>query len=355
MRVNAPPRPRVLLADADAPRRAQLRAALAEDHVLLEAESAEDAIVALEEREPGLTLVAHDLPGAAGTEVVARVRDLHPLELVLVLSPQLSVDLCRAAMRAGAYDCLEHGAPLPEQIRAVGDVAARRLEEASRELRHAEDMARAAVRRHEHDAAARAARPAALAAWSAADVELRRRWLDLYAAAAPLAVDDPERARSVREIIDEIAVHPKPVDLWLGLHVHAFVAGRPAPQEGLARAREVLVEGLAVLAERGRPTGGVVREGGLPSALAGVGAAAGLPAWHKWTLPDGAEEWILVAAGEPVARVTPRPGGIKGVLRTDRRGQLVPCDATSLPAALRDVERRLGLPSQARVVAATHA
>ena len=61
-------RPRVLVADGDAERRARTRRALGDEFVLAEAAAADEALVWLEDQAPGLTLADYRLPGAAGAE-----------------------------------------------------------------------------------------------------------------------------------------------------------------------------------------------------------------------------------------------------------------------------------------------
>src|SRR5881394_1515698 len=129
---------------------------------------------------PRVLVADFRLPGAAGAELVARIRDLAPHELVLILAPDPSLGLCRAAMRAGAYDCLDMGALLPEQLRASCESALARLEEATRGRRVGEDRARGAVRRHEREAAARLSKPETIAAWKAVEVAARDRWVHAY-------------------------------------------------------------------------------------------------------------------------------------------------------------------------------
>src|SRR5437762_2603666 len=62
-------RPRVLVADGDAERRARTRRALGDEFVLAEAAAADEALVWLEDQAPGLTLADYRLPGAAGARL----------------------------------------------------------------------------------------------------------------------------------------------------------------------------------------------------------------------------------------------------------------------------------------------
>jgi DNA-binding NarL/FixJ family response regulator len=244
---------RVLLADGDASRRASVRALLEGEFPCAEAATAEDLLLFLDDHAPGLTLFDPALPGAGGAEAVARVRELHPDELVLLLADDPSIALCRAAMRAGAHDCLDRAHLAPGALRTACEAAARRAAADADARRRGRTDGRAAVRRHEREAAARLASAATEAAWAAVDAQLRRRWAGLYLAAAARPAGDGERARAVADLVAETAVEGDPAALWLALHVHAVAGSGGGPDaEAVDRAREVLVEGLAALAARSR-------------------------------------------------------------------------------------------------------
>ena len=339
-------RPRVLVADGDPARRARTRRALGDEFVLAEASNVEEALAWLEEQAPGLTLADLRLPGAAGAELVARIRELAPHELVLILAPDPSLGLCRAAMRAGAYDCLDPATLPPEELRATCDGALARLEEAARTRRLAHDLARGAVRRHEREAAARLSRPEALAAWQAVDPSTRERWLHDYLQAVEAPAGSEDRGRLLQELANEVGVEARPGEILTALHLHATAAARPSTtDDAMDRARECLVQALAKVADAkpqratgtSVPPAAPVREP-RPSPVETL-------AWHRWRLSETREEWTLVVAGRPLARMTPTASGCKTHLRSPPDGDLLESvDLPPLPEALREVERLLGLP-----------
>jgi DNA-binding NarL/FixJ family response regulator len=354
-------RPRVLVADAEEGRRRDLRAALGGDFAVAEASGADEAVAWLQGQEPGLTLLDHGLPGAAGAELVARLKELYPHELVLILAPEPSLGLTRAAMRAGAYDCLDRGALVPEQLRAVCESAAARLEEAGRQRRAVEEQARGAVRRHEREAAGRLSTADSLAAWKAIEVTERRRWVEAYLRAVAAPEGSPERDRALGEVSEPVSRCERPGVLLAALHAHAVASPRPSSSdESVDRSREALVRLLGLVADalalRTR-----AREGGraVPAAASAPAAAPGAApaspadarrasdglAWHRWRLGAGQEEWTLALDGRLVARVATGPSGCRGWVRTsvdaDRLEAVV---LPPVPDALREIERRLGLP-----------
>jgi DNA-binding NarL/FixJ family response regulator len=336
-------RPRVLVADGDPERRARMRRALGDEFVLAEAAAADEALVWLEDQAPGLTLADFRLPGAAGAELVARIRDLAPHELVLILAPDPSLGLCRAAMRAGAYDCLDPGSLLPEQLRASCEAALARLEEAARGRRVGEDLARGAVRRHEREAASRLAKPEAVAAWKAVDVAARERWVHDYLQAVESPAAGPDRERCIQELAFEIGAQTKPGELLIALHVHAVASARPSTtDEAMDRARDCLVAALVRVADAR-----AARAGGAPAAGPGSPRPTGESsvAWHRWRLSETEEEWTLVVGGRPLARLVPNGSGCRAQVRAMADGdRLDVVDLPPVPEALREVERRLGLP-----------
>lgn len=372
--MNAPtPRPRLLLADADEPRRAQTRGALAEDFTLAEAVRADEVLSWLDQAAPGFTLLDHALPGAAGAELVARIRELFPDEIVLVVAPEPSIELCRAAMRAGAYDCLDRATLRPEQVGALCEAAAERVRESARTRGAATACVRVAVRTHEREAASRLCPPAALAAWRAVDLSERVRWLELWERAIQ-ALDSPaERLRAVDDLLEALARQGQPSGLLCALHLHAASSVRPAGREdALERAREVLIEALQRLADRA--VRGSAREpssGDAPDATTGTQARAVPPVaacppprapapvaagaqrlgdipdllWHRWCLADGGEEWTLVGEGRPLARVSVVADACRAYIRdAENGGRVVAALLPPVPNGLREVERRLGLP-----------
>ncbi len=347
--MNAPwssgPRPRVLVVDADEARRRSLYETLADEFDVAEASTADDALGWLPGRAPGLTLLDHGLPGSGGAELVSRVRELHPNELVLILAPDPSLGVCRAAMRAGAYDCLDRHALLPAQLRGVCEAAVQRLEEAERQDRAREERVAEAVRRHEREAAARLSTPEALDAWCSVSAEERRRWADAYLHAVEAPEGSSERAKAIGEVVEGVSRRERPGALLLALHAHAVASARPASTDAaMDHARRVLVSVLARVGDDLAKRAAAPPTAESPSAPAASRLVEGL-AWHRFRLGGGVEEWDLVASGRLLARVRMDPTGCRGFARTTAAGErLSTLDLPPVPQALRDVEKRLGLP-----------
>lgn len=392
MSTPAGERLRVLVADALPARRAAVRAALGDEYGLGEAANADEVLAWLDLGETGLTLLDTSLPGAGIPELVARIRELHPQELVVLVVDEPSVGLCRAAMRAGAYDCVARSDVGASQVHSLGEAAARRREERARMQRAAGAGSRAAVRAHEREAAVRLCGPTVLDAWKAIDADERARWVEAWDRAVQAAETAGERAKALDDLLDMLGRRPRAPELLAAVHLHAAGSVRwKGREDGLERARDVLVEALQRLAERrlggeadaaapapprasGLPASGAsesrprsaVGSGASPAAsaprltsLPPVGPrpiptpAGRLPPrpepapdllWHRWCLADGGEEWTLVGEGRPLARVSVVADGCRGWIRDQENGgRVVPASLPPVPAGLREVERRLGL------------
>ena len=398
---------RVLLADPVPARRGAVRAALGDAYGLAEAASAEEVLGWLDLGETGITLLDTSLPGAGIPELEARIRELHPQELVVLLVDEPSVGLCRAAMRAGAYDCLGRAQVDASQVQSLGEAAARRREERARVQRAAGANSRQAVRVHEREAAVRLCGPSTLELWRSADADERARWIECWDRAVQSAETPGERRRALDDLLDAIARRPRAADLLSAVHLHAAGSVRwKGREDGLERAREVLVEALQRLADRrGEPeapatpspaprasgalaavpaattapspsssappdplrvrsgtasgpastaapvrasasAARVSRPGPEPSPRPGPPRMDDLPdlLWHRWCLADGGEEWTLVGEGRPLARVSVVADGCRAWIRDqDNGGRVVAASLPPVPAGLREVERRLGL------------
>jgi hypothetical protein len=125
--------------------------------------------------------------------------------------------------------------------------------------------------------------------------------------------------------------------------VHAVAAARPSTtDEAMDRARDCLVAALARVADaRGaRGAAGAAVGGGGPRPVPEASVA-----WHHWHLSEAHEEWVLVVAGRPLARLVPEGPGCRAHVRAMADGdRLDVIDLPPVPEALREVERRLGLP-----------
>jgi DNA-binding NarL/FixJ family response regulator len=118
---------RVLIVDDHAHFRAGLRALLAtapsEVEVCGEAASGEEALVAIEARQPDVVLLDLTMPGMGGIAATERIARAHPHVRVLVLSMADDDESVLAALRAGARGYVLKGARRAEIIRSVRVVA----------------------------------------------------------------------------------------------------------------------------------------------------------------------------------------------------------------------------------------
>ena len=146
------PPPRVLLADADAPTRVGLRAALVADgfEVVAEADVAHAAVAAAVELDPDGAMVAASLPGG-GIEAARQIAAANPRMRLVIVSDDPSGDELLEAVLAGASGYLGRDVSLqrlPTALRAVlaGEVALpRRHTQYLLEALRGRDVRRAAV------------------------------------------------------------------------------------------------------------------------------------------------------------------------------------------------------------------
>jgi DNA-binding NarL/FixJ family response regulator len=117
---------RVLIVDDHAHFRAGLRALLAtapEVEVCGEAASGEEALPAVEARQPDVVLLDLTMPGMGGIAATERIAQAHPHVRVLVLSMADDDESIVAALRAGARGYVLKGARRAEIIRSIRVVA----------------------------------------------------------------------------------------------------------------------------------------------------------------------------------------------------------------------------------------
>jgi signal transduction histidine kinase len=67
---------------------------------------------------PGLVVVDLKMPGVSGLEVIARVHEMDPLAVVVVITGYATIDTAVEAMKAGAYDFLPKPFS-PEELRLI--------------------------------------------------------------------------------------------------------------------------------------------------------------------------------------------------------------------------------------------
>ena len=75
---------------------------------------------AVADRKPALVLVDLKMPGISGLDVIARVREIDPTAVVIVITGYASVESAVDAMKAGAYDFLPKPFS-PDELRLVAD------------------------------------------------------------------------------------------------------------------------------------------------------------------------------------------------------------------------------------------
>jgi diguanylate cyclase (GGDEF)-like protein len=96
--------PRVLIIDDDQNIRALLLNILSESYDCSEAESAEQALIALAQSKFDLVISDIQMGGMSGLELVPRVHSIAPDCVVLMVSGESGIETAIAAMRAGAFD-----------------------------------------------------------------------------------------------------------------------------------------------------------------------------------------------------------------------------------------------------------
>ncbi len=75
---------------------------------------------AVADRKPALVLVDLKMPGISGLEVIARVQEIDPTAVVIVITGYASIESAVDAMKAGAYDFLPKPFS-PDELRVVAD------------------------------------------------------------------------------------------------------------------------------------------------------------------------------------------------------------------------------------------
>lgn len=101
---NDTKRPPILIIDDDEDIRALLLSVLTDNYDCTQAESAEDALIALEESHFDLVISDIQMGGMSGLELVPRIHSIAPDCVVLMVSGQSNIEAAIGAMRAGAFD-----------------------------------------------------------------------------------------------------------------------------------------------------------------------------------------------------------------------------------------------------------
>ncbi len=83
-----------------------------------------EGVVGVSRLRPALVVVDLKMPGISGLEVIARVREIDPLTIIVVITGYATIDTAVEAMKAGAYDFL----PKPFSPEALRLIVKRGLE-----------------------------------------------------------------------------------------------------------------------------------------------------------------------------------------------------------------------------------
>ena len=288
----------------------------------------DEAFVWLESQGSGVTIIQVE-DGTALEPMLARLEELHPTEVILLVMDAPEARSYRQAMRGGAYDLLDRSTDAKTFMQVL-EAAATRHARVRAVRRRESQVAEERVRRHEREAASRMVEGVPMAgAWAELDVTVRRRWLSRYLHAAH-GQDPAARQGFLSEVAAELESRSHAGEILLSLHIHALIGDRAARAAGAERARDLLIELLVKVLDRRAPTGVV---------LPGDEEATGSAAWHRWTW-DGREHWWLVREGRVDAFLVIEDGETRGVWA--RGADLVAGSLPSVPAALRQVERDVG-------------
>ncbi len=109
----------IVVIDDDAAMRLSCRKILARAGFAVETfEDGAQGLEGIARLKPGLAVVDLKMPGLSGTEVIARVHQLDPLIVVVVITGYATIDTAVEAMKAGAYDFLPKPFS-PEELRLI--------------------------------------------------------------------------------------------------------------------------------------------------------------------------------------------------------------------------------------------
>src|SRR5438270_11822037 len=97
-------KPSILLVDDDPKVRCLLRDLLCDDYLCAQADSAEEALTALEVAQFDLVLSDIQMGGMSGLELVPRVLERSPETVVVMVSGVSGIESAIEAMRVGAFD-----------------------------------------------------------------------------------------------------------------------------------------------------------------------------------------------------------------------------------------------------------
>jgi len=116
----------ILIVDDESLQRGLLAGFLAKQgHAVVEAASGEDALQRFMAEPVDLVLLDHRMPGMAGDEVLARMKERNPLVRVIMITAYGAVDTAVRAMQLGADDFLEKPVDLQLLLARIGAIEER--------------------------------------------------------------------------------------------------------------------------------------------------------------------------------------------------------------------------------------
>ena len=107
MSAQAAQKPSILIVDDEAPIRQLLDDMLSEEYRCVTAESAEEALTALNSRAFAVVITDINLGGMSGVELIPAVHEISPDTIVMMISGNLSMDSPIGALRQGAFDYIQ--------------------------------------------------------------------------------------------------------------------------------------------------------------------------------------------------------------------------------------------------------
>lgn len=87
------------------------------------ASSADEALAAVEAREPDVVVLDVRMPGKDGLEVLAELRQRHPRVRVIMFTGHASVEAARKGLELGAFDYLVKPVALEELLLKITEAA----------------------------------------------------------------------------------------------------------------------------------------------------------------------------------------------------------------------------------------
>lgn len=115
------PKARILIVDDEAGIRLSLRGILEEDegHIVLDCESAEEALELIGRELPDLIFLDIWLPGMDGMDALSKIKERHPQLPVIMISGHGNIETAVSAIKAGAHDFIEKPLSLEKIVLAV--------------------------------------------------------------------------------------------------------------------------------------------------------------------------------------------------------------------------------------------